>query len=76
LEKVVRLRRILKNKAIEEIDFFLVNSEPKLKEIKTENEDNFTLTLHKLGPPSFLKIKFKNETMKTYKTVSGKFFGC
>ncbi len=72
----MRLRRILKNQANEEVDFFLVWSQPKLKEIKTENEDNLTLRLHKLGPPSFLKTKFKNETIKTYQTVNGKYFGC
>jgi len=76
LEKVMRLRRILKNKANEEIDFFLVSHEPKLKEIKNETEDNFTLAMHKLGPPAFLKTKFKNETIKTYNIVSGKYFGC
>ncbi len=66
LDKVLRLRQILNNRANDEIDFYLTNYEPKLKKIKNDIEDDFILTLHKLGPPSFLKTKFKNITNKTY----------
>lgn len=76
LEKVLRLRKILKDQAHDEVDFFLVSNASKLKELKNDNEDDFTLTLHRLGPPSFLKTKFKKDTMNMYKTVNGKFFGC
>jgi hypothetical protein len=34
------------------------------------------LTLKSLGPPSFLKTRFKNTTIEKYKVVNGKYFGC
>jgi hypothetical protein len=48
----------------------------KVRQIKEETQDLLALTLHKLGPPAFLKTKFKNQTVKKYHNVNGKYFGC
>jgi len=72
----MRLKRLLKNKGKVEPDYYLIYDAPKLIKSKLNNEDHLTLTLHKMGPPSFIKTKFKNDTNKIYRTVNGKFFGC
>ncbi len=38
----------------------------KVKKIKENTQDILTLTLHRLGPPSFLKTKFKIQTVKKF----------
>lgn len=61
---------------MDEMDFITDRKANKVRKIKEETQDILTLTLHKLGPPSFLKTKFKNQTIKKYQTVNGKYFGC
>jgi hypothetical protein len=70
------LRKILKNRAHDEIDFYIEKNLDKVKEIKNNIDDKNSIALHKLGPPSFMKKKFRLETMNMFKSVSGKFFGC
>ena len=55
---------------------FIMNNANKLRQIKEETEDMLTLRLHKLGPPGFLKTKFRNQTVQKFQTVNGKYFGC
>ena len=76
IEKVIKLKNILKNNVKDEIEFISSNNTNKLRKIKQETEDNLTLALHRLGPPGFLKTKFKSETVKKYQIVNGKYFGC
>jgi hypothetical protein len=40
-----------------------------------ESDQEITMAMHKLGPPSFLKKNFKSETIKKYKMVTGINFG-
>jgi hypothetical protein len=48
----------------------------KFKEQRRNNDNELMLTLKSLGPPSFLKSKFKKDTIERYKIVSGRYFGC
>ena len=69
------MKKILKNEAKDDMDF-IMNNANKLRQIKEETEDMLTLRLHKLGPPGFLKTKFRNQTVQKFQTVNGKYFGC
>ncbi len=49
------------------------------KELKTQrniSRNNTALILKRSGVPSFLKTKFKSETLTKYHGVNGHFFGC
>jgi len=76
IEKVIKLKKILKSDYLDDMDIVANRSANKVRKIKEETQDLLTLTLHKLGPPGFLKKKFKNETVKKFQTVNGKYFGC
>lgn len=76
IEKVIKLKKILKSNYLDDMDLVTNRSANKVRQIKEETQDLLTLTLHKLGPPGFLKTKFKNQTVKKYHIVSGKYFGC
>ena len=76
IEKVIKLKKILKNNVLDDMDFMIKGGANKVRKIKEDTEDLLTLTLHKLGPPAFLKTKFRNQTVKKYQTVNGKYFGC
>lgn len=72
IDKVVKLRNIVKYNIMNDFDFATNND---VKRIKKETEDNLYLVMHRLGPPAFLKQRFKNETIKKYKIVNGTNFG-
>jgi hypothetical protein len=76
LSKVVRLRTVLKTKKDPEIDETEIQSPAKIKEMVQKNQDEVIKALKKLGPPSFLKNKFKTATLNRFKVVNGKYFGC
>lgn len=66
----------MKSNYLDEMDLVTDRNPNKIRQIKEETQDLLTLSLHKLGPPNFLKTKFKNQTLKKYHIVSGKYFGC
>lgn len=69
----MKLRNIIKNDIYDDFDYC---TNGKVQIIKKDTEDRLYMSMHKLGPPSFLKKNFKVETIKKYKIVNGKYFGC
>jgi hypothetical protein len=76
LRRVVRVRNILKSKKDPDNDFLGINNIGKFKEDKRQNDNELIMTLQNLGPPSFIKTRFKKDTIEKYKIVNGKYFGC
>ncbi len=76
LERIIRVRNILKKKMDSDDDFLGVQDVGKFKEQRRENDNELMMTLKSLGPPSFLKTKFRYKTIEKYKIVNGKYFGC
>ncbi len=72
IDKVVKLRNILKYDITDNFDY---TTNKDVKRIKNETEENFYMVLHRLGPPAFLKKKFNIDTIKKYKIVNGDNFG-
>ena len=78
LDNLSRIRRVLKiqkekrdiyndNLGVEDLELFKRNLET--------NNDSIIKTLNKLGPPKFLKTKFRKTTTDKYKQITGKYFG-
>ena len=76
LDRVIRVRNIVKKKIDFKNDHLGFGDIDKFKEQGRENDNQLILTLKSLGPPSFLKTRFKNTTIEKYKVVNGKYFGC
>lgn len=76
LNRVIRLRNIVKHKNDPVDDNFEFRKIEKFKENARIDNNKVIKALDKLGPPSFLKTKFKNETIRTFKVINGKYFGC
>jgi hypothetical protein len=76
LNRIIRVRNIMKNKIDDRNDNLGMANIDKFKEERRVNDNELMKTLNKLGPPSFLKTRFKKETIDRYKMVNGKFFGC
>ena len=68
---MIRVRNIIKDKSDLKSDANL----KKLKDEKEKIENELFLKKECLGVPSFIKTRFKMETEKKYKIVTGKFFG-
>ncbi len=75
LNRVIRVRNILKNGHDKEIENIGINEIQILKNERAEADKYFLATLKSVGPPSFMKTKFRLKTMETYKNVSGRYFG-
>lgn len=43
--------------------------------VKNYSDIDFVKACGRLGPPSFLKTKFKKNTVEKFKIVNGKYFG-
>jgi hypothetical protein len=76
LNKVVRLRNVIKNKMDPDSVDTDIKEPAKFKEMVEKNHDEVVKIMKKLGPPSFLKSKFKTATLNKFKVVNGKYFGC
>lgn len=75
LKRIIRVRNIMKKRLDNENDFLGIEDIMKFKKLNREGEDDVIRALKKFGPPTFLKTKFKKETMEKYKIVNGKYFG-
>lgn len=71
LRKIVRFRQILKNKDDPYDDQLGLNKIENFQKITRKENEDTTRALVKLGPPSFLKTKFKMNTIKKYINLSG-----
>jgi hypothetical protein len=76
LNKVVRLRNVIKHKIDPESVDTEIKEPAKFKNMVEKNQDEVVKIMKKLGPPSFLKSKFKTATLNKFKVVNGKYFGC
>jgi hypothetical protein len=75
LQRVIRVRNILKKRVDKCSDFIAVDNINKFKSEKFENDEIVGKTLAKMNPPSFVKTKFRNKTNEKYKAVDGRYFG-
>jgi len=76
LNRVIRVRNIVKYKTDKQNDHLGMDNINKFKEERRANDNEMLITLKKLGAPSFIKTKFKKETIYRYKVVNGNYFGC
>jgi hypothetical protein len=72
---MIRVRNIIKDKVDLKSDVFVFSNLKNFGEEKQKIENELTMKKETLGVPSFIKTRFKIETEKKYKTVTGKFFG-
>lgn len=76
LKRVIRVRNIIKHRDDLQDDSFGMKNMNRFKDTKRKFDSEVAKTLSNLGPPSFLKTKFKNSTIESYKIAHGKYFGC
>lgn len=69
------MRNIMKKRIDPSNDYLGMEDINKFKEQKRDNDNELIQTLQKMGPPSFLKTRFKKATLEKYKVVNGKYFG-
>lgn len=72
LDRVIRVHKIAKKKN-DIVHDILVTDLRKLKQERVEIESMFHMSLKKLDHPSFIKTKFKVETIDKFRSVNGKF---
>ena len=68
---MIRVRNVIRDKSNFKSDANL----KKLRDEKEKVENELSMKKECLGVPSFIKTRFKMETEKKYKIVTGKFFG-
>jgi hypothetical protein len=76
LERVIRVRNIVKKGHDIERDNVGLNEIQKIKNERAEGDKHLLSILKSVGPPSFMKTKFRLSTIEKYKNVSGRYFGC
>lgn len=76
MHKVIRLRTVLKTKSDPDSEEINIKNFEKFREMVRTNNNKVIKALDQLGPPSFIKSKFKTTTINTFKVVNGKYFGC
>ncbi len=76
LDRVIRVRNIIKNGHDIERDNVGLNEIQKIKNERAEADKIILSILKSVGPPSFMKTKFRLKTIEKYKNVSGRYFGC
>jgi hypothetical protein len=75
LNRIVRVRNIVKKKYDPLQDYLGMEDIQKFKDDRRNNDNELIITLKHLGPPAFLKTKFKKRTIEKFKVVRGKYFG-
>ena len=76
MHKIIRLRTVLKTKTDPDSEEINIKNLEKFREMIRLNNNKVIKALNQLGPPSFIKSKFKTTTINTFKVVNGKYFGC
>lgn len=75
LNRKIRLYNIMKTGDDEEREGNIIGNIGKFKENKKKINEDIELFLKDIGPPKYLKQKFKKGTVDKYKRVSGEYFG-
>jgi hypothetical protein len=75
LRRWIRVRDIMKNRYDKRVDYLEMDNPKKFKENKRNIHFEIMNSLKDLGPPNFLKTKFKISTISKCKNVEGLFFG-
>jgi hypothetical protein len=75
INRIIRVRNIIKNKRDNKSDGLLISNLKNYREEKLKMEMEFVKRTDTFAPPSFMKTKFRMETERKYKIVTGKFFG-
>ena len=76
MERIIRVRSIMKTGTDVDNNNLGIEDMDKFKKHRHKLEQELSLALKHMGPPSFLKTNFKISTIEKYKVVNGKFFGC
>lgn len=75
LKRLIRVRNIAKKKYDKESDNLGVGDPKFFKEMKLDADLDILYSMRNMGPPHFLKTKFKLSTIEKCKNVDGLFFG-
>lgn len=75
LRKKIALYNFTKSKLDIENENEIFDTVEKFKENKKEADVDLLLALRELGPPTFVKQKFKNNTVKKFNCISGLYLG-
>jgi hypothetical protein len=76
LDRIIRVRNIMKTGKDLLNDNLGIEDMKNFRKQRQVNDQELILALKTLGPPSFLKTRFKSTTVSRYNVVNGKFFGC
>lgn len=75
-DRVIKMRNIFKNNnETAEKEQLEIENMQRYKEEMRQNDNELILALNKLGPPSFVKRKFRQGTIEKFEVIKGKFFG-
>lgn len=75
LSRSIRLYKIMKTGEDEEREGNVVGSADFLRKEKVDLDNKMEVALKDIGPPKYLKRKFKKDTVDKYKAVCGEYFG-
>ena len=75
LSRSIRLYKIMKTGEDEEREGNIVGSADFLRKEKNDLNNKMEVALKYIGPPKYLKRKFKKDTVDKYKAVCGEYFG-
>ena len=75
LSRSIRLYKIMKTGEDEEREGNIVGSADFLRKEKNDLNNKMEVALKDIGPPKYLKRKFKKDTVDKYKAVCGEYFG-
>lgn len=77
LDRLIKVRNIIKKKGHNvERDNVGIEEIQMLKNERAVADKHCLSILKSVGPPSFIKTKFRLKTIEKYKNVSGRYFGC
>ena len=75
LSRSIRLYKIMKTGEDEEREGNIVGNADFLRKEKNDLNNKMEVALKDIGPPKYLKRKFKKDTVDKYKAVCGEYFG-
>ncbi len=75
LKRIISVNHIKKYNVDTNNDFLGISDIHSFKQGHRDNEARVIQTLHILGPPKYVKTKFRTKTVNYYNIFSGMYFG-
>jgi hypothetical protein len=75
LDRVIRVRKILKKNIERTNEYMGVEEMETFNKLRKDDDINFIKSLSRIGIPTFMKKKFKKSTTEKYRIANGKYFG-